>query len=212
MSTDNTEHQTSDPRASLSALMDGEVTELELRRLLREARDNPELLDSWERYNLARSALHGEPFQWTGSELSERIAARIAEEPTPGAAARSAGWLRRSAMPLGKLAVAASVAAAVFLGLQTLSSEHTGMPSSDTRQTVANDTDAGTDSNNSVDPEAQQRLNEYIQSVSIPYRDDGQGREQDLADINELLESTPLRPVSDRELLPSDEERRDDSN
>lgn len=211
MSTDNTEHQTSDPRTSLSALMDGEVSELELHRLLREARDNPELLDSWQRYHLARSALRGEPFQWGGSELSERIAARIADEPTPGSAARSGGWLSRTAVPMGKLAVAASVAAAVFLGLQTLSSERTDTPSSDTWQTASNDADGGT-GNSSVDPEAQQRLNEYIQSVSIPYREDGQGDEQELADINELFESTPLRPVSDRELLPSDEKNRDDSN
>lgn len=198
MSMDQKDSRDTDSKASLSALLDGEISELELHRLLREARDNPQLLESWERYNLARSVLRGEPLRRAGPSLSRRVAEQVENEPSPGrgtaAPARLRGWFA----PAGRLAVAASVTLAVFLGMQTLfpGGPDAPGPASGNRQ-ASSDT--------AVDPEAQQRLNEYIQSVSIPHPDE-QGTREDLANINTLLESTRLRPVSDRELLRPEED------
>ncbi len=41
----------------LSALMDGEATELEMHRVLRSAVDDPEVAAKWQRYHLASAIL-----------------------------------------------------------------------------------------------------------------------------------------------------------
>jgi negative regulator of sigma E activity len=46
---------------TLSALLDDEAQELELRRLLRDLDQRPELLERWRRDQLTRAALHGTP-------------------------------------------------------------------------------------------------------------------------------------------------------
>ena len=59
MSENGSEHELplTDEQA-LSALMDGELGEFELRRLLARVAVSPELQRTWERYNLARAALN----------------------------------------------------------------------------------------------------------------------------------------------------------
>ena len=47
-------------KESLSAVMDGEADEFEIRRVLNEAADDPELRGVWERYHLVRSVMRGE--------------------------------------------------------------------------------------------------------------------------------------------------------
>lgn len=90
-----------DPQSKLSALMDGEVDEFELRRTLDLIDQDPALRGKWRRYQLAASALRGEPLSWR-DDLSERIAQAVASEPAP----------RRPVLVgiLGRAAVAASVA------------------------------------------------------------------------------------------------------
>lgn len=203
MNMDHKDRQDTDIEASLSALLDGELSELELRRVLREARDNPRLLETWERYNLARAALRGEPVRQADPSLSRRIADQVAAEPSPGQRRRFGGIPRAWLVPAGRLAVAASVTMAVFLGMQSLFQGGSGAPEGQPGMQQASTQQAATEG--SVDPEAQQRLNEYIQSVSIPHPEEA-GNQEDLADITTLLESTRLRPVSDRELIRIEEE------
>src|SRR5690606_6009711 len=52
------------PEEALSSLMDGELEEFELRRLLARISDRPDLLATWERYNLARAVFQPEPLNF----------------------------------------------------------------------------------------------------------------------------------------------------
>ena len=66
-------------KQSLSALIDNEADELELRRVLNASND-PELRASWSRYQIARAAMHNEPFS-AKIDLSASIMAAIDAEP-----------------------------------------------------------------------------------------------------------------------------------
>lgn len=97
------------PQSQLSALMDGEVDEFELRRTIELLGEDSELRAKWRRYQVAASALRGESGHWQ-VDLSARIAAAVAAEPAP----------RRRLLTgvLGRAAVAASVAALTIVGVR----------------------------------------------------------------------------------------------
>lgn len=109
-------------RESLSALMDGETTEFEVRSTLRAIAGQERsaqaaygafgLRDTWHRYQLASLAMHGE-FPLELVDLSARVRAAIDAEPALGVSR-----LRRWVSPLGRIAVAASVAAIAVLAIQ----------------------------------------------------------------------------------------------
>lgn len=94
---------------SLSAMMDDEAEELEVRRVLTDADD--ELLVKWSRYHVVRSVLHKEPvFPKLDilSAISEAIAHdNDAVKDTIPAEKQSPGW----SIGIGKLAVAATILA-----------------------------------------------------------------------------------------------------
>ncbi|WP_313474684.1 sigma-E factor negative regulatory protein [Stutzerimonas kunmingensis] len=94
---------------SLSAVMDNEADELELRRML--AGDNPELRATWSRYQLARAAMHKELIE-PYLDIASAVSAALADEAAPVKAQRN-GW-----KGLGRLAVAASVTVAVLAGVR----------------------------------------------------------------------------------------------
>ncbi|EXF46190.1 anti-sigma factor MucA [Pseudomonas sp. BAY1663] len=94
---------------SLSAVMDNEADELELRRVL--AGDNPELRTTWSRYQLARAAMHKELIE-PRLDIAAAVSAALADEAAPAQPQRS-GW-----KGLGRLAVAASVTVAVLAGVR----------------------------------------------------------------------------------------------
>ena len=71
-----------DLKQSLSALIDSEADELELRRVLN-ASHEPELRDTWSRYQVARAAMHNEPLS-VQVDLSASIMAAIDAEPRHG--------------------------------------------------------------------------------------------------------------------------------
>lgn len=95
---------------SLSAVMDNEADELELRRVL--AGDNLELRATWSRYQLARAAMHKELIE-PRLDISAAVSAALADEAAPVKEQQRTGW--RS---LGRLAVAASVTVAVLAGVR----------------------------------------------------------------------------------------------
>ena len=64
---------------SLSALIDGETDELELRRILNASEKSPEIYSKWERYNTIRSALHDQPIYTV--DLSKGIRQALDGEP-----------------------------------------------------------------------------------------------------------------------------------
>ena len=97
-------------RETLSAVMDNEADDLELRRALT-ASSEPEVKAAWSRYQIARAAMHGEYFS-PGLNIAEGVSAALAEEPTP---ARPGSPLWRG---IGRVAIAASVTVAVLAGVR----------------------------------------------------------------------------------------------
>lgn len=99
-------------RETLSAVMDNEAEELELRRALA-ASGEPDVQATWSRYQIARAAMRGEYFA-PGLNIAAGVSAALADEPAP-APARTMQPLWRS---VGRVAIAASVTVAVLAGVR----------------------------------------------------------------------------------------------
>lgn len=200
---------------TLSAMLDSEASELELRRVLKAIVEDPDIAGTWERMSLVQAVLHDDNLKdykrllTVGGSFSRSVAQAIANEPVPTASgsaapdsidASPARWTR----PLAKMAVAAAVALAFFLGMQTTINSPTSDVAAPVAQRQAGQQEpasapgnsapallAGAGANDTaqpvivreVDPQARQRLEEYIQSVSIT-REEPQQLEQ--------LEDSPL--------------------
>lgn len=107
-------------RETISALLDNEADDLELRRFLKSCEQDPALLEAWERYSLAQSVLH-EAAQPVNASLSQRIAAQIEqEEPLSSTTEAKTVAPAQSAFREGftKMAIAASVAAVFLVAVQ----------------------------------------------------------------------------------------------
>lgn len=100
-------------RESVSALIDGEADELELRRLLA-SDDSESVRTAWRDYHLQRDSLTGAGMAFAHIDISQRVQAALADEAIP-AVATAARWWR----PLASVAVAASVAAIVVVGARS---------------------------------------------------------------------------------------------
>lgn len=163
-------------RESLSAMMDNEATDFEVRQILKQASASTEVADQLKRYTAAQAAMHDDA-GWTGVDISDRVAAAI-----DGESSASSGWSWMK--PAGGFAVAASVAAVVVFATQGLNSvggsdspvqvaevapiASTPLPVVTQRQnarTVANKRYASNDQVNGVASQAllQQRLSQYMQ-------------------------------------------------
>ncbi|MFA5631608.1 MAG: sigma-E factor negative regulatory protein [Porticoccaceae bacterium] len=117
---------------TLSALMDGEAEELEVRRALREVSANSDLRATWHRYQLASAAMKRD-LPGGIVDLSSRIGAALEQEaPLKPSLSR---WLQ----PLGKVAIAASVALVAVIGVQQIQNAGTAQPSAEMASRTAND-------------------------------------------------------------------------
>ncbi len=104
-------------RESLSALMDNEGDDLELRRTLKSLEDDPDAAEAWRRYHLMRSLLNRDRSIDVSTDLSAGIMARLQEEPLPAPA--EADISPRSSLSLTRGAgIAAAVALMVISGVQ----------------------------------------------------------------------------------------------
>ena len=96
-------------KESLSAVMDGEADEFEIRRVLNEAADDPELRGVWERYHLVRSVMRGEGRTRGADRLSARFWTQIdAADEAPVERTRSERNGRRTPVRAGRRGVNAS--------------------------------------------------------------------------------------------------------
>lgn len=102
-------------RELLSALMDGEASEHELRQALKAVGDDPALAGTWARWHVAQSTLRGETLPPVRIDLRAAVAAAIAAESAP-VRAPLRPWLK----PVASMAVAAGVAALTVVGWQVL--------------------------------------------------------------------------------------------
>ncbi|WP_421865657.1 MucB/RseB C-terminal domain-containing protein [Motiliproteus sp.] len=103
---------------SLSALMDDEVSEFELRRTLEQL--DSEATSTWSRYHVGRAALKAETPVDPKLDISAGVMAALESEPVysevPQAPKRSSRFNWR---PFGSVAIAASVTMMVIFGAQT---------------------------------------------------------------------------------------------
>ncbi|WP_459208042.1 RseA family anti-sigma factor [Pseudomonas sp. MLB6B] len=95
---------------SLSAVLDNEADELELRRVLSAVEDS-ETRATWSRYQVARAAMHKELLM-PNLDIASAVSAALAEEAAP-AKVQKGPW-----RGIGRLAVAASVTVAVLAGVR----------------------------------------------------------------------------------------------
>ena len=93
---------------SLSAVMDGEAQELEVRRTLDAIAGDTSLRDRWQRYHCVSDALHGQFASDTEIDVSKGVFEALETEKP------------MSRNPLWSMAVAASVTLAVVMGGQQL--------------------------------------------------------------------------------------------
>ena len=167
---------------AISALLDGESDDLELRRLLNSLESDSdsaeELLRQWQRYHLAQDVLHGR-----GVPVSDSLASRISQQleleaphsgQTPQAEpVRPAGWQHA----MTRMAIAASVAAVFVVALQTNLSPATpantvaelddgGSPEA-VQQAVPAPTMLAEGQQFTVDPVAEERLRLFLEGISV---------------------------------------------
>jgi len=180
-------------KETLSALLDNEADDLELRRVLKELAADPSLAETWRRYNVTRSLMHNDEMVQVNPATTQRIFAAIDAEPIYLAADTARGKTMARAPWMGtagRVAIAASVALAAFVGLQsTLFNASGGMPVA--TEAGAPQAPALAAEQSGVDAEAQARLNEYIRSVSIENRE-----ESNIPQFNILQDSQLIRQVN----------------
>ena len=99
---------------SLSALLDNEADELELRRVL-SASDDAQLRSTWARYQVARAVMHKDLLV-PNLDIAAAVSKALADEASPVAAPVASVASRWRG--LGRLAVAASVTVAVLAGVR----------------------------------------------------------------------------------------------
>lgn len=100
-------------KESLSALMDGEASEFEVRRLLKAIPADDALLDSWRHHQISSATMH-QQLSSQVIDFSVKINTAIALEKSYGRTVLVSRFIK----PLGRFAVAASVAAAVVISAQ----------------------------------------------------------------------------------------------
>ena len=168
---------------ALSALMDGEADELELRRVLRELPLSPELAAAWKRYHAVRASLQQDMHLNPRVDLLKGVQARLAAEQDTHQG-RMSGMLRsRLVRYVGQGAIAASVAVAVLVGVSTLEVADNGetaaagamVADATTAPVLSGDFNASEQTRTvSLDTEAYNRLQEAVYrefsgSPQVPY-------------------------------------------
>ena len=147
-------------KEKLSAFVDNELDELDEHRVHAALAGDAALRRTWERYHLARSALHQELEIILPSDMAERVSRRIAGEPS------EAGSYRRHQLArlAGTLAMAASVAAIAILGVQRVNAP----PEQPATLAASSPVNAepvirvGTTRWDTKEPEAEDALNAYL--------------------------------------------------
>ncbi len=111
---------------ALSALVDNEVSELELHRILKDVADDDTARATWSRYQVISSVMRGDKVAATKADFSLGVMSAIADEPAYADSVKSGKVNETKKVGfwgnLGRFAVAASVAGAVVISVQQLQS------------------------------------------------------------------------------------------
>ncbi|MEQ5801868.1 sigma-E factor negative regulatory protein [Halomonas sp. H10-9-1] len=191
-------------RESLSALMDNEGDELELRRVLKSLDDEPDAAEAWRRYHLMRSLMRRETEVDVSVDLSAGILARLESEPAPVLDAGTAPAARRRALPFARSAgIAAAVSLMVISGVQFYNGG--GIPAEGGASELA----AGAGEGGQASPAG--LSSQGIQRPSLadlPLFQFPQGGGSGLMTVGAGMQSTPMFMVpSQRQSLMADEEQ-----
>ena len=165
-------------RESLSALLDGETDELELRRILQKSEMDPSLLETWGRYNLVHSASTAEAVP-VSSGFTSAVADQLDSEPfyhlSTRLTASSAGTWRQN---ITKVAIAASVALIFVVGLQTANEPNSPAVAETNQPPATQDANPGPDfivanaDQTEPDSEALKRLSDYLGKAMFSKEDE----------------------------------------
>jgi len=106
---------------SVSALVDGEASDIELHRILKQldadhANQDQSVGSKWSRYHSVSQAMADSPLG--GVDISQSVSSAIAEEPTY--ASTFSPTIKSKLYSMGRFAVAASVAFVAIIGVQQL--------------------------------------------------------------------------------------------
>ena len=101
-------------KESISAAMDGEASEIELRRVLVNMQ-NRDVCHVARRYQIIGDVMRKQPAGLMDVNLSERVSEQISTEPVYNRSKDKARWFFGR---IGRVAVAASVACAVIIGMR----------------------------------------------------------------------------------------------
>ncbi|WP_439133850.1 sigma-E factor negative regulatory protein [Pseudomaricurvus sp.] len=128
---------------SVSALVDGEVSEMELHRVLKASETDEGVRDTWSRYQLISASLRNDTPSNPMIDLSAAIRESIDAEETHQPVAQpvsGSSWIRRVGQNVGKLGVAASVAAVMVVTSQMV--DLSGNPGSQVAEVADNTSSA----------------------------------------------------------------------
>ena len=187
-------------KESLSALLDGEADEMELRRLLKSMGEEPELAQRWQRYNLAQAVLHDRGIP-VSDALATNVAAAIADEPALAQAANeSPSWQQT----VSRLAIAACVAIVAVIVLQPQMSDldspalvqdtPTDLASPAATTAALPETLLAEAPITEVDPAAQQRLKDYIEAMRFDPAQPAHIEHLQDSPLYQLVNESPAQP------------------
>lgn len=196
-------------RESLSALMDNEGDELELRRVLKSLEDEPDAAEAWRRYHLMRSLMRRETEVDVSVDLSAGILARLESEPAPVLDATTMPSAHRRSLPFARSAgIAAAVSLMVITGVQFYNGG--GLPGEATSSELA----AGAGEGAQISPAGLSDPSLSDQGVQRPSLADlplfqlPQGSGSGLMTVGASMPSTPMfMAPSQRQSLMADEEQ-----
>jgi sigma-E factor negative regulatory protein RseA len=178
-------------KQSLSAMMDGEASEIELHRLLRQVGQD-DLEKSWISYQQIRSVLRNEPLYTAQMhlELHRNINESVENDTEFEVNTKPFRSTGRYLKPLGGLAVAASLAVVGFIGINQYL----------------------TDGNGSVEQlvEAEQIIESEAKPVDLEDPVSGQSMEETQLVENQAVDGSVLDPIieSDLQALPPEKQKR----
>jgi len=167
-------------KESLSALMDGEADELEVRRIINQLDSNDEIRSKWSNYHLMGSLMRDEGFdsidltQGINKELDGELGivndddARVKREKSFTVKKTQKVWYK----PLTSVAVAASVTLAVLLGVQSIEqNDNLGLAEVNSLQDQQGELTASVISTEEQQQleNAQQQLQDYILQYSADH-------------------------------------------
>ncbi|MEN8129301.1 MAG: sigma-E factor negative regulatory protein [Pseudomonadota bacterium] len=151
----------------LSAFMDEETTAFESRRCVNDLLSDKIMRSRWERYHIAREALHGNLPVAMDQIFSRSVMQRIQEQMAQGKPERVQSF--RFLKPVGGIAIAASVAALTLFGVRSLINTKPAITPVEVAEVQPNDQRQIVNLDHVapprgwyVDPRARARMNSYL--------------------------------------------------